>query len=77
MKEPGMAGSEAADEFVHAALEPLRVFNREDLLPAVPRELRPPGAIEIWLEVFLRHLRDGLIENLRPLIEGQHCWSRF
>src|SRR5947209_6177486 len=77
MEEPGMAGSEASDKFVHAALECLGVIFSKDRLAAVASDIRPLGSVEVWIKILLRHLCNGLIENLRPLIEGQHGWSRI
>ena len=77
MEESGMAGSEASDKFVHAALECLGVTFSEDRLAAVASDIGPFGSVEVWIKILLRHLCNGLIENLRPLIEGQLCWSRF
>src|SRR3954454_18190308 len=75
MEEPGMAGSEASDKFVHAALECLGVIFSEDRLAALASDIGPLGPVEVRIEIFFRHLCNGLIENLHPLIEGQHGWS--
>ena len=76
MKETRVARSQAPDKLVHAALERFRILKRENALPALTSKLRPIRPVEIGIEVSLRDLRNGLIEDLCALVEGQFGWSR-
>ena len=70
MKEPRMARSQASDKFVHAMLERFGILKPENALPALTSKLRPVSPVEIGIEVSLRDLRNGLIEDLYALVEG-------
>ena len=76
MKEARVARSQTPDKFVHAALECFGVLKRENAVPALTSKLRPIRPVEIGIEVSLRDLRNGLIEYLYALVEGQSGWSR-
>ena len=76
MKEPRVARSQAPDKLVHAALERFGILKRENAFPALTSKLRPIRPVEIGIEVSLRDLRNGLIEDLCALVEGQFGWSR-
>lgn len=77
MKETRVAGSQAPDKLVHAALECFGSLKRENAVPALAGKLRPVGPVEIGVEVTLRDFCSDLIEDLRALLEAQSVWSRI
>ena len=76
VKEPSVAGAQASDEIVHPQLELLGIVERENGVAALASEVWPVSSVEFRIEVILRDLRDGFIENLSALVEVQFCWSR-
>ena len=76
MKETRVARPQAAYKIVHAALECFGILKSENAVSALASKLRPIRPVEIGIEVSLRDLRNGLIEDLCALVEGQFGWSR-
>jgi hypothetical protein len=76
MKETRVARSQAPDKLVHASLECFWILKPENVVPALASKLRPIRPVEIGIEVSLRDLPNGLIEDLCALVERQFGWSR-
>ena len=63
MEEPGMAGPEAAYEIVHPEFESVGIAQCDNRFPLLLRSGWPSGPVVVGIEVFLRDLRRGLIED--------------
>jgi hypothetical protein len=75
MEEPGVACAQAAHEIVHRELKLLWIFRGYDLIASLFCTSRPSGPVVSGIEVLLRDLFGGLIENRRPLLFRQSIWS--
>jgi hypothetical protein len=76
MKEDRVARSQAPNKLMHPSLECFWILKRENAVPALTSKRRPIRPVETGIEVSLRDLSNGLIEDLCALVEGQFGWSR-